>query len=893
MAKENFIRDQRWSLLTDFENPRQWIEQIIVRSQAVPTVGDESNPAPDAWVGIPDHYEVVRNDMKVPAIGSVDLSRFVFTTDSGLGKSIAMEWIWAAVNHPETTRAISQNGKNANTADASQPGPSQSGWLAFNIPRHVLIDGTPQQVHDRLFQFMIDDIVNRVASTNCDHTIAQKIVDRHRRTGRLMLLFDGLDHLNNANALAEVLASKLWQDCSIGLGGRPFALKRYWDDLFAQDNRWRFIRLEPFTKEQQKTFLTEEKWDAVNERARHLLAIPRVIKYVHSLPEVELRKLTTAADVFYGAVRTMVIQGLTESVEARKITGESTLPDGPTQGAIETALRLLSAIAFEMVSDRRQRAIKDEDGNVTGYEHARPNFDRVEPGEMPTFRQKIASLTRLDEKDFDRCWEGLSALNNGVLNGFFDSEVTGLKLIQYSNRGLQEFLCAYWLAQYCNLDKDGKIAEGANDFLWEWIYLPLEPESHDYYDIWTYLAEMPTDPIMPAVWLESLAPVYSPARFPEGKYGDPEHRETKRSNEIIFRSWNRFEQLIDKHPRAHQIREGWWGEFESKILAGDYGHDAKVAAVQLTKDFVTFRPGKVRMGIPDEKTGGIPEFEQKLFEGMLERQSGGESPSEVVKSTFANWDFGVGDSADIQKSAWENFSLRVLADNSMERVEEQFAIGKDEHWHQVEIEESFQLARRPCTNQWYRLYQQGHGQQTLIASKYLRRSQTPDHPAIYISFVDAWAICQWLRWREADAKTPKSCQLPWEDWWEYACKFGSDPKYLYWWDSDDPDSQKMTFESHQTTTADPNHANPKTRELDPDGIGVMEMSGNVWEHCLDQWQRSHEKSRDAHIGDMARSRVVRGGAYFDQASDCASAFRFNWLPSYLSRFFGVRFSRAQ
>ena len=571
-----------------------------------------------------------------------------------------------------------------------------------------------------------------------------------------------------------------------------------------------------------------------------------------------------------------------------KITCESTVPDKASQGAIELCFRMLSAIAFEMVCDHSPKAIKDDLGQPTGEYDRAPNFQRVpKGGPMTAFREKLESRNRLD--NFDHRWNALSSLSIGVLNALFDRRdpsVKGLTEIQFSNRGFQEFLCAYYLGHYCGLDKHQQIAPGHNDFLWDWIYLSLEPETHHYYEVWKYLAEMPRDAIHPPVWLESMAPVYSPSRFPDGAYGDIEQRITKRSNEILFRSWNRLEELIEQYPRAFEIRENWWSEFETKILAGDYGDEAKDAATELVNDFVEFPPGTLQMGIPDNKSIELPEVFRGLYGRILELSRSGMETDELVQMFIEplTTQFGV-PLIDTMKSLVRT----IVANDNMEWFESIWDVSSRSHWHEVEIPEHFAIGRRPCTNRWFRLYSQLHGTEKWVIDFYGKYSGDDDQPAVYISFLDAWAICQWLRW------DGRCCQLPWEDWWEYVCKFDSDPRFFYWWESDEWDDEKLTCRNNATATtvASPDHASPGTKQRDTEkGWGVMEMLGNITEPCLDKWSERHETSRDMAIGEMGSLRVFRGGSFIDPPENCVSGVRSEGKPGKQHEDGGVRFARV-
>ena len=318
--REHFIADQQWCLLTEFENPKPWIDRLQVRTADMPTV-ETAKPENDPWVPV-DRYDVARNQVELDG-RAVELSRFCFTTDAGMGKSVAIEWMWAAVNHPALRRAVStpESGLTGSGLTESAGGAeAEPGWLAFNIPHALLTEGSATSVNDRLYSHMCEVIKERIGGNDPALELSTIILERHRKTGRLLLLFDGLDHLSSVTALSNILKSNRWRPCSIGIGGRQFSLNNHWQTLFALDQRWKFIQVMPLNQDQQKLYLSADIWNQVNSEARHLLAIPRVIKYIKKLGDdgEDLEQLRTASDVFYGAIETLIIQGLNESAEARK-----------------------------------------------------------------------------------------------------------------------------------------------------------------------------------------------------------------------------------------------------------------------------------------------------------------------------------------------------------------------------------------------------------------------------------------------------------------------------------------------------------------------------------------------------------------------------------------------
>ncbi len=129
----------------------------------------------------------------------------------------------------------------------------------------------------------------------------------------------------------------------------------------------------------------------------------------------------------------------------------------------------------------------------------------------------------------------------------------------------------------------------------------------------------------------------------------------------------------------------------------------------------------------------------------------------------------------------------------------------------------------------------------------------------------SWEACQ-----EFCTKTGLS--LPTEAQWEYACRAGTSGAYAARgkldetaWYSDDP----MAF---RFLGAHP------VGEKQPNGFGIHDMHGNVWEWCEDWYQNDfYQESTDARDplceNSGSRERVIRGGGWQSISMHCRSAFR--------------------
>jgi formylglycine-generating enzyme required for sulfatase activity len=140
-----------------------------------------------------------------------------------------------------------------------------------------------------------------------------------------------------------------------------------------------------------------------------------------------------------------------------------------------------------------------------------------------------------------------------------------------------------------------------------------------------------------------------------------------------------------------------------------------------------------------------------------------------------------------------------------------------------------------------------------------------DHPVVHVSWNDAQAYCAWAAKR-----------LPTEAEWERAARGGLHGKRFPWGDDATPDGRHRcnvwqgVFPT-ENTREDGFVGTAPVDAFEPNGYGLYNAVGNVWEWCADWFDPTWhvEGPRQDPAGPPAGThRVMRGGSYLCHPSYC-------------------------
>ena len=200
-----------------------------------------------------------------------------------------------------------------------------------------------------------------------------------------------------------------------------------------------------------------------------------------------------------------------------------------------------------------------------------------------------------------------------------------------------------------------------------------------------------------------------------------------------------------------------------------------------------------------------------------------------------------------------------------------FMMGQDEDgdWderpvHKVAITRPFQMSTTPVTNAQYEQFDPDHrkfrGERGL--------SKADDEAVVFVSWHDAVRFCEWLSKKES-----KSCRLPTEAEWEFACRAGTTTAF------NTGDELPEPYHRNQKDDWNPAPVSLAVGQTPPNAWGLFDMHGNVEEWCHD-WYGPYEPGEQTDpVGRVVGTfKVTRGGSHNTDVRFLRSANRLGTLP---------------
>jgi formylglycine-generating enzyme required for sulfatase activity len=167
-------------------------------------------------------------------------------------------------------------------------------------------------------------------------------------------------------------------------------------------------------------------------------------------------------------------------------------------------------------------------------------------------------------------------------------------------------------------------------------------------------------------------------------------------------------------------------------------------------------------------------------------------------------------------------------------------------------------------------------------------TQGENDPVTCVSWNDAEEFIEWISKRDGQRYS-----LPTEAQWEYAARAGTTTPFAFGkclssdqanYDGNYPMSgcSKGNYRKETTPVA----------SFPANEWGLHDMNGNVWEWCSD-WYGEYPSGEvtDPSGPNSGSERVLRGGSWYDDASNCRAPDRYRGRPSDLITFTGFRLVR--
>ena len=197
-----------------------------------------------------------------------------------------------------------------------------------------------------------------------------------------------------------------------------------------------------------------------------------------------------------------------------------------------------------------------------------------------------------------------------------------------------------------------------------------------------------------------------------------------------------------------------------------------------------------------------------------------------------------------KKITWEKDGVEmVLIPESFTRTKDTYdKVGDLVPGEVVKVTDYFYMDTTEVTVGQFKTFLKSSGYEPKLPinwNKVYERSPTGKHPMIYVSWHHATAYAKWAGKR-----------LPTEAEWEFAARGGLVNKTFPWGDDESIAREYANFYGTGGKDQWDNSTAP-VGSFRPNGYGLYDMAGNVWEWCQDWYDSDHD------------SRVLRGGSWYN------------------------------
>jgi hypothetical protein len=164
------------------------------------------------------------------------------------------------------------------------------------------------------------------------------------------------------------------------------------------------------------------------------------------------------------------------------------------------------------------------------------------------------------------------------------------------------------------------------------------------------------------------------------------------------------------------------------------------------------------------------------------------------------------------------------------------------------------------------VYEVTQQQYEAVMGSNLSKFKRANSPVENVSWYEAVKYCAKLSSLPTEVAAGRVYRLPTAAEWEYACRAGTTTEYSFGDNEQDLGKYAWFKDNSDKKT----HA---VGEKLPNGWGLYDMHGNVWEWCSDA---------------EGSDRVCRGGSWYNDAADCRTAARRTGVPAYRDNCYGFR-----